>query len=94
LDEDSDEEGSDDESGTSSAEESALGGDDDEDVDAPRISQWVDDDDDDLDPTSNRSDEDAPEQNKGAGPSQLVKPIPHIYDIRDLIFFPISPEIS
>ncbi|KAJ7706221.1 hypothetical protein B0H17DRAFT_1036258 [Mycena rosella] len=53
----------------SSAEESVLGGDDDDDVDAPRVSQWVDDDD--LDPTLYQSDDDAPEQTNGAGPSQL-----------------------
>ncbi|KAF8213087.1 hypothetical protein K438DRAFT_1803384 [Mycena galopus ATCC 62051] len=52
----------------SSGEASEVAGDDDEDVDAPRVSQWVDEDD--LDPNSYLSDEDAPETNT-AGPSQL-----------------------
>ncbi|KAJ7092687.1 hypothetical protein C8R44DRAFT_816289 [Mycena epipterygia] len=59
----------DEEAETSSAEESVIGGDDDEDVDAPRVSQWVDDDD--LEPNSYHSDEDALGQTSGAGPSQL-----------------------
>ncbi|KAJ7492659.1 hypothetical protein FB451DRAFT_1219169 [Mycena latifolia] len=58
-----------DESGSNSAETSVLGDEDDDDVDAPRISQWVDDDD--LDPASYHSDENALEQTNAAGPSQL-----------------------
>ncbi|KAJ7487561.1 hypothetical protein B0H11DRAFT_2013865 [Mycena galericulata] len=63
--EDGEQDDDDDEAATSSAEGSALGEDDDEDVDAPRISQWVDDDE-----FTYHSEEDA-EQSSGAGPSQL-----------------------
>ncbi|KAJ7634264.1 hypothetical protein DFH06DRAFT_1284458 [Mycena polygramma] len=65
----SEEEGSGPGSGTSSAEEFGIAGDDDDDVDAPRVSQWVDEDD--LEPDSFLSDEEAVEQTDGAGPSQL-----------------------
>ncbi|KAJ7786269.1 DUF947-domain-containing protein [Mycena metata] len=61
------EEGSDEEA-ESSEEAAAL--EDDEDVDAPRISQWVDDDD--LDPNVYQSDEETPEDRNAAGPSQLA----------------------
>ncbi|KAJ7357329.1 hypothetical protein DFH08DRAFT_851659 [Mycena albidolilacea] len=63
-----DDEESDEASGISGGEEFEAVGDEDEDVDAPRVSQWVDEDEED-DPDS-YSDEDAPETNR-AGPSQL-----------------------
>ncbi|KAJ6575073.1 hypothetical protein B0H19DRAFT_1127030 [Mycena capillaripes] len=69
-DDESDDEEEFDEASATSAEESIHGGDDDEDVDAPRVSQWVDDDDE-LDPNSYRSEEDEFIQTTGAGPSQL-----------------------
>jgi len=65
----SDEEASEEAPGTNSGEEFEATGDDDEDVDAPRVSQWVDDDDLDAD-SYHSSDEEAPQTN-GAGPSQL-----------------------
>jgi ribosomal RNA-processing protein 36 len=79
---DSDEQEDEHESGTDSAEESVLQDENDEDVledvDAPRVSQWVDDDD--LDPTSYRSEDE--DQTSGAGPSQLVR----IYSICFFLF--------
>ncbi|KAJ6621701.1 hypothetical protein B0H10DRAFT_2017111 [Mycena sp. CBHHK59/15] len=56
------------ESDTSDAEKSDPEDNDDDDVDAPRITQWVDEDELDID---SYNDEDASEQSKGAGPSQL-----------------------
>ncbi|KAJ7125621.1 hypothetical protein C8R43DRAFT_1029604 [Mycena crocata] len=56
-----------DEAGTSS-EEPAIDADEDEDVDAPRISQWVDDEDLNINPYPS---DDDPEETNGAGPSQL-----------------------
>ncbi|KAJ7783744.1 hypothetical protein DFH07DRAFT_788967 [Mycena maculata] len=55
------------EDGVSSAEGSAIGDEDDEDVDAPRVSQWVDDDE--LDPAP--YEEDPLEVTSSAGSSQL-----------------------
>ncbi|KAJ7103569.1 hypothetical protein B0H15DRAFT_812788 [Mycena belliarum] len=54
----------------STAEASDVAGEEDnDDVDAPRISQWVDDDD--FDPAAYTSDKQALPENNGAGPSQL-----------------------
>ena len=66
-----------DESATSSDEASVVDAEDDEDVDAPRVSHWVDDDDLDLD--SYRRDESTLGQTRDAGPSKLVKPGLHMY---------------